>query len=606
MRLSSSTSPAPTHIAVAGALFLAVQVASAGADYNYWKQNNGTLWHLGANWSLNHVPTASEEVWIYPGQSPGTSELTIAKLLGNAWAESIHVRDNEGLFGLTHDETTTLNGISHNGAQGELHVMDEIEVLASASTSFDTGEAHLIVTNLIVYAEHVIAEELDGADASLLIANSTVNITGESGSFVVKSGTVFSLQYGSIVQAAPGDPSFGFLVESLATMVLLADGTEMQIRDCTFWLDGVMLLDSTLRTDSLAGSGSIVLKGLLAIEGDMTSSFAGQISGTGTLRWDNPDVLTLSGLSKAMQGGLDVWDGTVKLMGNNQAGGGSVRMNGGALAAGAPVTLTNPVVLQQGGGTFDTSQGPLAAGGLFSGVGALTKTGALAMALSAANTYSGGTSVSGGILMANNASGSATGTGPIAVTLGGTLGGTGAVSGSVVVENGGSVAPGIYETLTPIESLATGAITFKGGSKLDVGIAGAGAPNIDRVLASGPVVIEPDATIKLTLLNGYVPPEGTEFTIVTSGSCTGTFGTIVADNASMWTILNTGTAIVARYESPVCNGDVTGDGAVDGSDLADLLASWGRCASCEADITGDGMVDGADLAALLAAWGPCD
>lgn len=50
--------------------------------------------------------------------------------------------------------------------------------------------------------------------------------------------------------------------------------------------------------------------------------------------------------------------------------------------------------------------------------------------------------------------------------------------------------------------------------------------------------------------------------------------------------------------------DLSGDGSVDGIDLALLLGAWGRCAEiCPADLDGDGVVNGIDLAMLLAAWG---
>lgn len=51
-----------------------------------------------------------------------------------------------------------------------------------------------------------------------------------------------------------------------------------------------------------------------------------------------------------------------------------------------------------------------------------------------------------------------------------------------------------------------------------------------------------------------------------------------------------------------CASDFDSDGAVDGADLAHLLAAWG---TSDADLTGDGSTDGADLAELLAAWGAC-
>lgn len=48
-------------------------------------------------------------------------------------------------------------------------------------------------------------------------------------------------------------------------------------------------------------------------------------------------------------------------------------------------------------------------------------------------------------------------------------------------------------------------------------------------------------------------------------------------------------------------GDLNGDGAVDGMDLAMLLGAWGTAESA-ADLDQSGTVDGADLAILLGAW----
>ncbi|MCA9285241.1 MAG: S8 family serine peptidase [Phycisphaerales bacterium] len=52
-----------------------------------------------------------------------------------------------------------------------------------------------------------------------------------------------------------------------------------------------------------------------------------------------------------------------------------------------------------------------------------------------------------------------------------------------------------------------------------------------------------------------------------------------------------------------CEGDLNGDGAVDGADLGALLGQWGGPGS--ADLDGNGTVDGADLGLLLGNWGGC-
>ena len=69
-------------------------------------------------------------------------------------------------------------------------------------------------------------------------------------------------------------------------------------------------------------------------------------------------------------------------------------------------------------------------------------------------------------------------------------------------------------------------------------------------------------------------------------------------------VANAGLAL-ARARDMYQPADLNADGAVDGLDLAALLAAWGPCvtASCSGDVNRDDAVDGTDLSALLAAWG---
>ena len=84
------------------------------------------------------------------------------------------------------------------------------------------------------------------------------------------------------------------------------------------------------------------------------------------------------------------------------------------------------------------------------GAGSLSKvdTGTLVLN-SASSSYTGGTTVYSGTLFANNTSGSATGTGPVnagdgATTTTGTFGGSGFVTGSIVINKNGVLAPGAF------------------------------------------------------------------------------------------------------------------------------------------------------------------
>jgi|GEM_PF-3436139 len=66
-----------------------------------------------------------------------------------------------------------------------------------------------------------------------------------------------------------------------------------------------------------------------------------------------------------------------------------------------------------------------------------------------------------------------------------------------------------------------------------------------------------------------------------------------------------GLAIRFAPEPAPCAGDITGDGLVDGADIAMILGNWGTIGASAFDLNGDGVVDGADLATVLGGWGAC-
>jgi hypothetical protein len=69
--------------------------------------------------------------------------------------------------------------------------------------------------------------------------------------------------------------------------------------------------------------------------------------------------------------------------------------------------------------------------------------------------------------------------------------------------------------------------------------------------------------------------------------------------------------VTAPGAAETCAVDLSGDGAIDGADLGELLLQWGDCPincftlTCSADLNEDCTVDGADLGELLLAWGEC-
>lgn len=131
---------------------------------------------------------------------------------------------------------------------------------------------------------------------------------------------------------------------------------------------------------------------------------------------------------------------------------------------------------------------------LITGAGRVDQTGTGTTTLTAANLYAGGTNVTTGRLLANNASGSGTGAGGITVSQNAILGGTGAVggSGAVHVINGilqmgdhtGTLAAADFGVAGNTTIGATGSMQFdlfanKGGSSNVVAV------DSDLLLATG-------------------------------------------------------------------------------------------------------------------------
>ena len=104
--------------------------------------------------------------------------------------------------------------------------------------------------------------------------------------------------------------------------------------------------------------------------------------------------------------------------------------------------------------------GPQTFSGVLSGLGSVRREIATGTTIfSGPNSYSGGTIISAGTLLANNTTGSGLGSGPVTVT-GGTLGGNGAISGTISVGASGTLAPGS----SSIGTLTLGAPPSLGGT----------------------------------------------------------------------------------------------------------------------------------------------
>lgn len=165
--------------------------------------------------------------------------------------------------------------------------------------------------------------------------------------------------------------------------------------------------------------------------------------------------------------------------------------------------------------------------------GSVTKTGKGKLTLSKASSYTGGTTVSAGTLLATNKTGSATGTGAVQVSAG-TLGGTGKITGAVTVASGTKaafLAPGSGKkpgTLTILSALTLNSpATYKADLNSTTVLA-------DKVVALGVTIIS-GALISIGDLGSAVLAQGTVFTVISNSAATPIAGTFsnLADGSTL-------------------------------------------------------------------------
>lgn len=131
--------------------------------------------------------------------------------------------------------------------------------------------------------------------------------------------------------------------------------------------------------------------------------WSGPISGPGSFSKTGPGDLTLTG-ANAYAGGTVVTGGALVITSDAQLGtaGSQLSLQNGASLRTTPATIANTVfnrpVNLVGSGAIDVALDPITWSGVISGSGQLVKKGTGVLELTGANTYSGGTSVTNGVV----------------------------------------------------------------------------------------------------------------------------------------------------------------------------------------------------------------
>lgn len=210
---------------------------------------------------------------------------------------------------------------------------------------------------------------------------------------------------------------------------------------------------------------------------------------------------------------------------NNAVASSTAYFNGGTLQATASsadfISTATACNVQSGGLVLDTqafgltNAATLNEDGSLPG-GGLVKLGSGTLALTAANTYSGATTVSNGTLLVDGS----ISTGAVTVRSGATLGGNGTIYGTVTVNAGGKLAAG-----SSIGTLTLAATPVLGGTVVAEIDRNGGSPLADQIVVSGGPITY-GGTLVITNIGADLQV-GDSFTLFNASSYGGSF-TIVA------------------------------------------------------------------------------
>jgi len=268
--------------------------------------------------------------------------------------------------------------------------------------------------------------------------------------------------------------------------------------------------DTFTVTQQMQGAGSLTKDGA----GTLTLTNSNTFTGGTTL---NAGTLQLSGGDNrlAATGAITITGGTLDLGGNTQNTSGAVAFQGG--------TVTNGTIYKTGA-AYNAQSGTVSA--ILTGTAGMTKSGSDLLTLSAANTYTGGTTINSGFLQLSGGDNRLATTGAITITggtldLGGYSQGTSLLPQSGAVSfQGGTVQNGtIYKSGTAYDGQAgdivatlagavgltkntSGALylyavnTFSGGTTINAGTLQLVGGN-NRLLNSGDIIIKSGGTLDL-------------------------------------------------------------------------------------------------------------
>ncbi|MCA0248161.1 MAG: autotransporter-associated beta strand repeat-containing protein [Proteobacteria bacterium] len=328
---------------------------------------------------------------------------------------------------------------------------------------------------------------------------------------------------------------------------------------------GTTVSGGTLAGTTASLRGDILNDAAVVFDQGSDGTYAGAMTGSGTLTKIGSGTLTLTG-ANAYGGGTMIGGGVLSVASNAALGaaGGSLAFDGGTLQTTATFAMARATMLDSDGGTFDVVDGTaLTQNGNITGSGGLIKQGGGTLVLGGTNSYGGGTTVSGGILIGTTASlqGDILNNAAVAFDqdtdgiYAGTMSGSGSLtkigagnltlSGTSSYGGGTTVSGGI---LTGTTTSLQGIIVNNSSVVFDQATNGAYVGNMS---GSGTLIKAGSGNVTLSGTNSYAGG-----TTVSAGTLTGTTGSLQG------TIVNDGAVVFDQSTIGTYAGDLSGSGAL--------------------------------------------
>ncbi len=495
--------------------------------------------HLGTSTTFNVADVTSD------GNTDLLVEASLLDLAGLAGTSDL-VKTGAGTMTLTaasgYTGTTTINSgalqIGNGGTSGALGSGSVI--LSSAALVFNrTDDYGGPVNNAI------------SGNGGLKLSSGTLTLGGDS-SFVgdvllENENTTLIIGNKNALGSAVlyfGEGTVGQAAVDLSGANAVSNVLSMQARttfrgtnNLTFTGPFLGVQQATLISNELTDGANLMFGGdfpLGSAYGNIVLTFGGPGSTTFSGNITDDPSPGGSGLTKTGTGTL-LLSGTNTYRGATTISEGTLQIGNGGTSG----TLGSGEVSNEGALVFNRSD-DLSVDNVISGTGSLTKLGAGKLAITANNTYSGNTIVSSGMLLANNPSGSAFGSGDVSVASGATLGGSGSLTGDVTIE--GILAPG-----NSIASLSSGGVTFMNSSTFAYEMDSSVSPvtGADLQIIAGDLDLAGIVTLTLSDIAGSPAAftDGTKFALFNySGIWNGglfTIGTTIGDDSIFTFGLNT-------------------------------------------------------------------